>query len=75
MHSAEAVQDPDWKIKNTGAEATRLRGNRVVRSVEDDGSCQRFEVDERYRGSHYVECYVVKDGRVVARDRQPVNVL
>jgi hypothetical protein len=62
-----------WKIKNTGAEAAKvgqLRGE--IR--EDTGSHQHTE-STKYRGSHYVECYVVKDGRVVARDRQPVFVI
>lgn len=62
-----------WKIKNTGAEAAKvgqLRGE--IR--EDTGSHQHSE-STKYRGSHYVECYVVKDGRVVARDRQSVFVV
>jgi hypothetical protein len=62
-----------WKIKNTGEEATRvnqLRGE----IVEDAGSHQRSETT-KYRGSHYVECYIVKDRRVVAVDRQPVFVI
>jgi hypothetical protein len=62
-----------WKIKNTGVEAT-LAGQPRGEIVEDDGSGQRVE-STKFRGSHYVECYVVKDSRVVARDRQPVNVL
>ncbi len=62
-----------WKVRNTGAEAAeigQLRGE--IR--EDTGSHQHGE-STKYRGSHYVECYVVKDGRVVARDRQPVFVI
>jgi hypothetical protein len=62
-----------WKIKNTREEATRvnqLRGE----IVEDAGSHQRSETT-KYRGSHYVECYIVKDRRVAAVDRQPVFVV
>ena len=62
-----------WKIKNTGDEAARvnqLRGE----IVHDAGSHQRSE-PTAYRGSHYVECYIVKDRRVVAVDRQPVFVI
>lgn len=35
----------------------------------------RHSESTKYRGSHYVDCYVVKDGRVVAKDRQPVFVV
>lgn len=62
-----------WKVRNTGAEAAKvgqLRGE--IR--EDSGSHQHSE-STKYRGSHYVECYVVKEGRVLAKDRQPVFVV
>jgi hypothetical protein len=62
-----------WKVKNAGAEATAadcLRGQ----IVKDDGSASRTE-PTAYRGSHYVECYIVKNGECLAIDRQPVFVL
>jgi Adenylyl/Guanylyl and SMODS C-terminal sensor domain len=63
-----------WSIKTAmtpeAAEVEQLRGE--IR--EDTGSHQHSE-STKYRGSHYVECYVVKDGLVVARDRQPVLVV
>jgi hypothetical protein len=60
-----------WKIKNRG-------------KVAADAECLRGEIlpgkdwhDEptKYRGSHYVECYVVKNGICVAIDRQQVIIL
>jgi hypothetical protein len=61
-----------WKIKNTGAEATAagcLRGE-----IAADGGERRRVESTAYRGTHYVECYVVKDGRCIAKDRQTVIV-
>jgi hypothetical protein len=61
-----------WKVKNFGAEAAhagQLRGE-VVR----DGGRHQKEESTLYRGKHYVECYVVKNGQCVARDRQLVII-
>jgi hypothetical protein len=61
-----------WKVKNYGAEAEKadcLRGQIVHTGAET-----RAE-PTRYRGNHYVEVYVVKDGRCVALNRQRVVVL
>ncbi len=61
-----------WKVKNEGPEARRrdmVRGQ----IVEGGKVWSRLE-PTIFRGSHYVECYVVKDGVCVARDRQDVNI-
>jgi len=64
--------DVYWKVRNTGDEASRvgqLRGE-----ITRDGG-QRYRTEHTsYRGSHWVECFVVKDGVCVARDRQRVFV-
>jgi hypothetical protein len=60
-----------WKIRNTGAEAERagsLRGE----IIKTTGSTHTEST--LYPGSHWVECYIVRDGRCVARARQPVIV-
>jgi hypothetical protein len=60
-----------WKIKNYGAEAENadcLRG-----TILATGSDSRYE-HTAYRGNHYVEVYIVKDGRCVALTRQRVTV-
>lgn len=59
-----------WKVKNHGREAResgQLRGQVIL------GGDSRYE-STSYVGSHYVEVYIVKDGRCVARDRQQVIV-
>jgi Second Messenger Oligonucleotide or Dinucleotide Synthetase domain/Adenylyl/Guanylyl and SMODS C-terminal sensor domain len=61
-----------WKVRNTGEEAITancIRGQ----VVQDDGTMTRRE-PTKYRGQHYVECYVVKNGVCVAMDRHPVTI-
>ena len=58
-----------WKIKNRGVaarEAQCLRGEIV--------SGETHVEPTKYRGRHYVECYIIKDGVCVARDRQTVII-
>jgi hypothetical protein len=61
-----------WKVRNTGreaADANALRGQ----IKQDGGSMSRWE-STSYLGRHYVDVYVVKNGKCVARDRQLVIV-
>jgi Adenylyl/Guanylyl and SMODS C-terminal sensor domain/Second Messenger Oligonucleotide or Dinucleotide Synthetase domain len=61
-----------WKVRNTGEEATAagcLRG----KIVKDEGQRRRTETTA-YRGTHYVEVYVVKNGIVVATDHHDVHI-
>lgn len=62
-----------WKVRNGGDEAyyaNQLRGEITL----DEGHGTRSE-STSYKGTHYVECYVVKDGIVVVTDRQNVIVI
>lgn len=61
-----------WKILNRGAEAKRrdcIRGQ----IVEDEGFSKRKE-STNFKGEHVVECYAIKDGVVVAKDRVDVPI-
>ena len=63
--------DVKWKVRNVGDEAKRrncLRGE-IIDSNRMGGA--RHESAD-FQGPHYVECYILKDGIVVARDR--INV-
>lgn len=62
--------DTYWKVRNDGEEAARLN---VLRGQIELGNAYRSETTA-YRGNHYVEVYIVKDGRCVAIDRQRVTV-
>lgn len=61
-----------WKVLNRGAEAERrnmIRGQ-IVGSSRPDIRIERSD----FKGEHVVECYVVKAGIVVARDRIDVPI-
>lgn len=61
-----------WKVLNRGAEAERrdmIRGQ----IVDSSRSGIRTEHSD-FKGEHVVECYVIKDGIVVARDRIDVPI-
>jgi len=58
-----------WRVVNTGREATQegcLRGG-FYRS--NTGSGKRFE-NTLYRGMHWVECFIVKEGVCVAKSEE-----
>jgi hypothetical protein len=61
-----------WKVRNFGDEAIEadcIRGQIVL----DDGTGATRE-PTAYKGKHYVEVYIVKDGVCVARDRHTVII-
>lgn len=60
-----------WKTLNRGDEAI---ARNCVRGQIHKGSNTHSESTD-FRGNHYVECYVVKDGHCVARDRQSVIII
>lgn len=56
-----------WQVVNTGEEARRvnqLRGG--FYPGEEDGRLVRKE-STKYRGMHWIECFIIKDGKCVAR--------
>ncbi|MGJ0223621.1 nucleotide-binding domain-containing protein, partial [Streptococcus pyogenes] len=68
------VPAPDeflWKVRNVGALAERngIRGSIFT----DRGRRENFE-RTNFHGPHFVECYVIKDGYCVARDRIEVPI-
>ncbi|MGW4533764.1 SMODS domain-containing nucleotidyltransferase [Nocardia sp. NPDC004340] len=61
-----------WKVRNTGEEA--IANNCVRGQVVKDNGRRSMSEPTKYRGQHYVECYIVKDGVCVAVDRHPVVI-
>jgi len=62
-----------WKVLNRGEEAQRrdcIRGQIVL----DDGGKTKEE-NTNFRGDHVVECYLVEDNVVVAKDRVHVPII
>ncbi len=63
-----------WKIKNRGREAREancLRGE----IIGGKRGPRTHSEPTRYRGQHYVEAYIIKDGKCVAINRQPVIIV
>ncbi len=59
-----------WKVRNVGREAIRrncIRGQ-IVKGAETLNETANFF------GPHYVECFIVKNGVCVARDKIIVNI-
>lgn len=56
-----------WKVKNVGPIAERkdkIRGEILI----DGGHGRRIE-NSQFHGPHYVECYIIKNGTCVARNK------
>lgn len=69
------VPNPDgiyWKVRNGGDEASNAKALRG--EIRKDSGGQVKDEPTAYSGYHYVECYVVKDGRVKAMDRHEVII-
>lgn len=68
-----SVPDPYdvyWKVRNTGKEAQQAGS---LRGEIRKGGRSHAE-STLYRGPHWVECYIVKNRRCVARGRQQVSI-
>ena len=60
-----------WKVKNNGQEAYKrdcFRGE-IIKT----NSAEHFEITT-FSGAHYVECFLIKNGVCVARDRIDVKI-
>lgn len=61
-----------WKVRNFGSEArdsNDLRG-KIIEGAADG----TWSEGTKYHGNHYIECYLVKNGRCIAIDRRYVPV-
>ena len=61
-----------WKVKNFGEEAKKkndLRGK-----ITKDRGLEKKNENTKYRGKHYVECYIIKDNICVARDKIDIPI-
>jgi hypothetical protein len=61
-----------WKVLNQGPEAERRRMTRGA--IIDSTQPGIRKESSSFRGEHIVECYAIKDGVVVARDRIDVPI-
>jgi hypothetical protein len=65
--------DVYWKVRNYGTEAEQANGLRgeLARASDPRGEHKESTL---YAGAHWIECYVVKDCRVLATDRHRVEI-
>lgn len=61
-----------WKVLNRGPEAERR--NCIRGQIERDQNHMEKSEETTFRGDHVVECYCVKNGVVVAKDRIHVPI-
>lgn len=62
-----------WKVRNRGPEAAALDQLRGEIIFDEDQSRTRKE-STSWKGQHYVEVYIVKNGRVLATDHHDVVI-
>lgn len=70
--SAREPYSIKWKVKNQGEES-RLKRQLRGEISDDNGHKEKIE-HTRYKGSHYVECFIIKNGQCVARDKIEVPI-
>ena len=61
-----------WKVRNVGPEA--IRRNNLRGEITRDFGREKKTENSLFIGPHYVECYIIKDGACVARDRLDVPI-
>lgn len=61
-----------WKVTNRGEQAIK-RNCKRGQIVDDAGNLEKKETTN-FKGSHFVECYVIKDNMVVAKDSIDVPI-
>lgn len=67
-----APYEVKWKVTNRGEQAIKrdcIRGQ----IIDDMGSLERKE-STNFKGSHFVECYIIKNNLVVAKDTIDVPI-
>lgn len=66
LHSIKPPYVVKWQITNTGDEARRencLRGNEFESGeIERFGICSGKKEITSYKGTHYVQCFIIKNG-------------
>lgn len=61
-----------WQVVNTGKEAQKagdLRGQ-----IHDDQGNNQKDEHTKYSGVHYINCFIIKDNRCIAKDRFFVKI-
>jgi len=70
MHSVKPPYCLRWQIVNTGKEAQEHSCLRGGFELSDQGKPECRTEATSYTGKHYVQCFVIKDSRCVARSNE-----
>lgn len=60
-----------WKVRNVGEEA--YKRNCIRGQIEKNKGKKKMEHSD-FKGSHYVDCYIIKDNKCVARECVDVTI-
>ena len=61
-----------WRAVNTGKEARIARDSR---GKIEDGISDKTKIEHtKYKGTHYMDCFAIKDGFCISKDRFFVNI-
>lgn len=64
-----------WKVRNFGIEAKNAAAGKGLRGeITNTGTKGSKRETTLYKGTHYVECYIIKDGVCVAKTMQFVPI-
>jgi len=69
LHGTKQPYSLKWQVVNTGNEATSQQGLRGGFEDSDNGINGKNE-STAYTGKHYVQCFVIKGGRCVAKSKE-----
>ena len=69
---AQAPYDVYWKVRNRGRAA--FERHQVRGQITRDAGRHACIEHTSFVGPHYVECYIIKDGKCVARDKIDVPI-
>lgn len=61
-----------WKVTNRGNEA--IKKNCIRGQITTDGGYEQRIESSSFKGGHFVECYIIKDNIVVAKDSIDVPI-
>lgn len=61
-----------WKVRNIGNEA--IKRDCIRGQIQKSQNVDRKKEPAVFSGPHYVECYIIKNGKCVARDRIDVPI-
>lgn len=61
-----------WKVRNVGIEA--VKRNMIRGEISQDTGNEQITETTDFKGSHYVECYIIQNEVCVAKDRITIPI-